>query len=146
MKQPHLPLSLKAWRGKSDSGFTLLEIMMVVIIMGLLMGAAIYAMKPQLEVAKVQKAKGDISSLSTCLMSYEGVAGCLPSTSQGLQALVAEPSGDPKPSTWMQCIDKLPQDPWHNPYQYALPGIHNPKGFDLFTTTPKGQQIGNWDN
>lgn len=148
MKQSLPSPSLRALRNKSRRGFTLLEIMMVVLIMGMLVGAAVKFMGGNINIAKAGRARADIDAISTSLMSYQGLTGSLPSSAQGLQALVTQPSGDPAPKNWIQCMDKLPLDPWNNPYVYEVPGSHNnPKGYDLYSNGGNGVgQIGNWEN
>ena len=134
----------------ATSGFTLLEIMLVVAIIILLLGAAIYKMKPSLDVAKLARAQADITSLQIPLTSYEALGGELPSTAQGLKALVERPTGDPRPRMWTKGMDSLPKDPWNHDYYYERPGKHNAASYDLYTAGPDGKpgtedDIGNWD-
>lgn len=133
-------------------GFTLLEIMLVVAIIVLLLGAAIYSLMPQLGVAKVATARADIQAYSTALMSYSSQnRGRPPSTAQGLDALVNRPTGDPKPQYWIKQMDKINPDPWGNPYIYKYPGTKKTaSGYDLYSAGPDmapdtEDDIGNWD-
>jgi len=121
---------------KGQSGFTLLEIMLVVTIIALLLGAAIYKMAPSLDIAKTTVVSADIQSLRTALLSYSGMNGFYPTTEQGLQALVTRPSGDPAPERWVHFMDSVPKDPWGLPYIYRCPGQKNPTGYDLFSAGP----------
>ncbi|HWB59411.1 MAG TPA: type II secretion system major pseudopilin GspG [Chthoniobacteraceae bacterium] len=131
-------------------GFTLVEMMLVLAMIAVLLGTAIYYMTGNLDSAKYQTAEGDLHLITTQLKGYEMENGFLPTTDQGLKALVQEPSSDPKPKHWHPWFEKLPEDPWHRPYVYRYPGVHNPNGFDLYSYGPSGQEndkeIGNWDN
>lgn len=132
-----------------SAGFTLLEIMIVVSIIVLLLGAAVFQMRGQLQNARVVTASGDVQTYSTALMTYESMNGALPSTSQGLKALVERPGGEPKPRRWVQGMGSLVQDPWHQDYFYEVPGKHNPTSYDLYSAGPDKQpgtedDIGNW--
>jgi general secretion pathway protein G len=131
------------------AGFTLLEIMLVVSIIILLLGAAIYKFRGAFDTAKIGKAQGDISTLSLAVTTYETLARTLPSTAQGLKALVERPSSDPRPAAWTQQMSSLPKDPWNQDYYYEQPGKHNANGFDLYSAGPDKQagtvdDIGNW--
>ena len=105
-----------------QSGFTLIEIMVVVIIIGLLATLIVPNIIGQQEKALEIKAKADVRAISTQLSMYKLDNFSYPSTSQGLGALVTNPGK----STWRQYLNKMPKDPWQNPYQYAYPGSKNP--------------------
>ena len=133
----------------STRGFTLLEIMLVVMIIALLLGAAIKFMAPNLEIVKGQRVQGDLQAITTQLRLYEALNGSLPTTEQGLQALVTQPQTEPKPATWRRLMDEVPKDPWQQEYVYVQPGKHNPQSFDLYSKgadhkadTP--DDMGNW--
>jgi general secretion pathway protein G len=135
---------------RKNHGFTLLEIMLVVMIIALLAGSAIYLMGGNLGYAEEVTVRTDIENISTQLKLYQETNGFLPTTEQGLQALVARPDTDPKPTEWRQWMQKIPQDPWHRPYVYENPGKHNQNAFDLYSAGPDGKpgtddDIGNWD-
>lgn len=132
-----------------QSGFTLLEIMLVVMIIAILVGGAIAMFGGNIEFAGKTKARADIQSISTQLMVYQAKEGFFPSTDQGLRALVEKPGSDPVPHNWSQSFQELPLDPWHQPYLYQCPGTHNPESFDVYSGgndrkpgTP--DDIGNW--
>jgi general secretion pathway protein G len=130
-------------------GFTLLEIMLVVCIIMLLLGSAIYLMAPQLGVAKAARVEADLRAIGTALMTYESQSGFMPSTEQGLKALVERPATEPRPRRWSKGMDELPVDPWGLPYNYKQPGTHNPTGYDLFSAGADRQpntadDVGNW--
>lgn len=133
-----------------QSGYTLVEIMLVLSIIVVLMGAGIYYLVGNLEVAKGTRVKGDIETLTTQLKVYQMQNLDFPTTEQGLQALVEPPPLPPKPKNWTQLLkpDAL-LDPWGSPYQYRNPGKHNPTEFDLWSLGPdkvdSDTNIGNWD-
>ena len=121
---------------KKQQAFTLLEIMLVVTIIAILMGAAIYKLAGNVEIAKHTAVTADVQALGTQLKLYESMNGFFPTTEQGLQALVTPPETDPKPARWYQLFKEAPKDPWHNNYIYRCPGIKNPGGYDLFSAGP----------
>jgi general secretion pathway protein G len=121
---------------KTRSAFTLLEIMIVVTIIALLMGAAIYKLSGNVEYARHIRIGADIQGINTQLKLYESMNGFLPTTEQGLQALVVQPDTDPRPVRWYQLYKELPKDPWQNNYIYRNPGVKNPNGYDLFSAGP----------
>ena len=121
---------------KKQEAFTLLEIMLVVTIIAILMGAAIYKLAGNVEIAKHTAVSADVQALGTQLKLYESMNGFFPTTEQGLQALVTPPESDPKPARWYQLFKEVPKDPWHNNYIYRSPGVKNPGGYDLFSAGP----------
>lgn len=132
-----------------SAGFTLIEIMVVVMIIGLLSAMILPNMLSRQEQAQKTKAKADIATIENQLQLYRLDNFAYPSTSEGLQALVSNPGK----STWTGYLDKLPKDPWGNQYQYAQPGTNNPSSFDLWSHGADGAaggegyngDIGNWD-
>lgn len=133
----------------AQAAFTLLEIMLVVAIIMLLLGAAIYKMAPALGVGKTTRVSADLQAFKTGLMMYETANGFPPSSEQGLKSLVARPESDPRPRNWQQMMESLPVDPWGMPYYYEVPGKHNPTGYDLYSAGPDrtpgtADDIGNW--
>jgi general secretion pathway protein G len=121
---------------QNQRGFTLLEIMIVVTIISLLMGLAIYKTVGNIEYARRTKVASDIQAISTQLKLYESMNGFYPTSEQGLQALVSQPESDPKPARWYQLYSSLPKDPWQNDYIYRNPGVKNPNGYDLYSAGP----------
>lgn len=119
-----------------SAGFTLLEIMLVVTIIALLLGTAIYKLAGNVEYAKHTRISADVQSISTQLKLYESMNGFYPTTEQGLQALVTQPDSDPKPTRWYQLYKEMPKDPWQSDYIYRNPGTKNPNGYDLFSAGP----------
>lgn len=134
-------------------GFTLIEIMVVVVILGILAALVVPQIMSRPDQAKVTVAKGDIRAISAALDMYRLDNNRYPTTQQGLEALVEKPSGSPQPRNWNPdgYLKRLPVDPWGNPYQYLSPGTRGP--FDLYSLGADGQQdgsdfdadIGNWD-
>ena len=121
---------------KNQNAFTLLEIMLVVTIIALLLGTAIYKLSGNVEIARHTTVGADVQSIGTQLKLYESMNGFFPTTEQGLQALVTQPSTDPQPQRWYQLFTQLPLDPWHNAYVYLSPGRKNPSGYDLYSAGP----------
>lgn len=110
--------------------------MLVVGIIVIILGVAVSKLGNQTGFAKDMRVRADIQAISTQLKLYESVNGFLPTTEQGLQALVTPPETDPKPTRWYQLFKELPQDPWSNNYIYLCPGRKNPNGYDLYSAGP----------
>lgn len=134
-----------------QSAFTLLEIMLVVLIIGLLVGMALRFTSGKIDQAREVKVKSDLQQIRTNLMMYQAANGFYPSTEQGLGALVKKPETEPKPRNWRQLDDQVPHDPWDKEYFYVYPGKHNPKEYDIFSAGPdrnpdtEEDNIGNWE-
>lgn len=134
---------------KSINGFTLIEIMVVVIIIGILASLIVPKIMSRPEQARIVKARGDIRAIETSLELYKLDNGFYPSTDQGLQALVRQPSSNPIPSNWKAggYLREVPIDPWNRPYQYLNPGAHGE--IDIYSFGSAGPNsnetiIGNW--
>ena len=112
---------------KKRHGFTLIEILLVVVILAALAAMVVPRLTGRSEKAKVGVAKADIGShLATALKLYELDNGNFPTSAQGLEALLQEPTNSPIPENWNgPYIDKPPLDPWGHPYIYVSPGDHN---------------------
>lgn len=123
-------------RHSAQLGYTLFEIMLVLGIISILVGSAIYLLVGNVDAAKEQRVDADIQAITTQLKTYEMQNYTFPSTAQGLQALVSKPSSEPVPRRWRQLLEQVPLDPWGTPYQYAYPGRKNTKGFDLYSFGP----------
>jgi general secretion pathway protein G len=121
------------------AGYTLFEIMLVLGIIAVLVGSAIYLLVGNLDIAKEARVDADIQSISTQLRVYEMRNLKPPTSEQGLEALVTRPGGD-APRRWTQLLREIPLDPWGSPYKYYWPGKKNPKGFDLFSFGPDRQE------
>jgi general secretion pathway protein G len=135
----------------SRAAFTLLEIMLVVLIIGLLIGLAVHQVGDKLNQAREVRVRGDIQRIKTNLMLYQAANGFYPTTEQGLKALVQKPETEPKPRNWRRVDDEVPRDPWEQEYFYRFPGKHNPKEYDIFSAGPdrnpdtEEDNIGNWE-
>lgn len=114
-------------------GFTLIEMMVVIVIMGILASLIVPKIMGRPDEARIIAAKQDIASVMQALKLYKLDNQHYPTTEQGLQALVTKPSSTPIPSNWKSSgyLEKLPVDPWGNPYQYLFPGTHGE--FDVFS-------------
>jgi general secretion pathway protein G len=138
-------------RGASSAGFTLVEIMVVVVILGILAVLVVPRLVGRTDEARAVAAKQDISAIMQALKLYRLDNGRYPSNEQGLQALVTRPQTQPAPTNWKQYLDKMPKDPWNNVYLYLNPGVHGE--IDVFTLGLDGQpggsgsdaDIGSWD-
>ena len=109
-----------------QGGFTLLEVMVVVVILGILAALVVPKIISRPDEARVIAAKQDIASLMQALKLYRLDNQRYPSTEQGLQALAVQPTTAPLPPNWKSggYVERLPRDPWGNPYQYLNPGVH----------------------
>jgi general secretion pathway protein G len=132
-------------RRASRSGFTLMEMIIVLSIIALLMGMVIMKMSGFGEIAKLKKVQADLIALKEGLSAYELQTGTLPTTDQGLKALWEKPTQDPVPDQWHKVMDEEVMDPWNHSYQYQNPGKHNTDGYDIWSNGDgSGKQIGNW--
>ncbi len=104
-------------------GFTLIELMVVLVIIGVLAALIVPNVLERADDARVTAARTDIGNLVQALKLYKLDNLRYPTASQGLQALVVKPSTDPVPGNWKPYLDKLPNDPWGNPYKYLNPGV-----------------------
>ena len=133
-------------------GFSLIEILVVVVIIGILAAIVVPRVMDEPDRARVTKAQQDIQALVTALNMYRLDNYVYPSTEQGLEALVRRPAGQPEAPNWRQggYLDRVPRDPWGRDYQYLHPGVHGE--FDVWTFGANGMpggdgvnaEIGNW--
>lgn len=110
--------------------------MLVVGIIVLILGVAIGRLGNTTSIAKDMRVQADVQAISTQLRLYESMNGFFPTSDQGLQALVTQPDGDPKPARWYQLFKEVPKDPWQNSYIYRCPGTKNSDSYDLFSAGP----------
>lgn len=133
-----------------QKGFTLLEIMVVIVILGVLASMVVPNLMGNKDKADRQKVISDVIALENSLDMYKLDNGIYPSTEQGLEALIDEPSGSPEPRNYREdgYIKRLPQDPWGNDYVLNSPGEHGK--IDVLSVGPDGEEetdddIGNWN-
>lgn len=136
-------------RQAAQRGFTLIEVMVVVVILGILAAIVVPRIMDRPDTARVTKAQSDIRAIEQALNLYKLDNHAYPSTDEGLEALTQKPSGAPN---WKEggYIDRLPKDPWNKPYQYLNPGAHGT--VDIYSLGADGQpggdgvdaDIGNW--
>lgn len=134
----------------SQKGFSLIEIMVVVVILGILAAIVVPKIVSRPDEARVVKAKQDILAIQSAMDLYRLDNGFYPSTEQGIGALVTKPTTTPEPNNWKQYLKSIPKDPWGRPYLYLNPGQH--MEIDIFTYGANGQpggeglnaEIGNW--
>ncbi|HZE61084.1 MAG TPA: type II secretion system major pseudopilin GspG [Burkholderiales bacterium] len=135
---------------RRPAGFTLVEIMVVVVILGILAVLIVPRVLGRSDEARQAAAKHDIATIMQSLKLYRLDNGRYPTNDQGLQALVSKPSSAPAPSNWKPYLDKVPKDPWGNTYQYLSPGVHGE--IDVFSLGADAQpggtgadlDIGSW--
>ena len=116
MKSPNPP-------ARRNRGFTLIELMVVLVIIGVLAALIVPNVLDRADDARVTAARTDVNNLMQALKLYKLDNQRFPSGEQGLQALVAKPTVGAIPSNWKPYLDKLPNDPWGRAYQYANPGL-----------------------
>jgi general secretion pathway protein G len=136
-------------RRRRRSGFTLIEVLLVLVILVILGSLAVTAYGPMRKRAQIDAAKAAVSMFETPLEAYHLHMDAYPSNQEGLDALRAAPAD--AGSNWAGPYLKqdIPLDPWRNPYRYASPGTHNPDSYDLWSAGPDGvdgtaDDIGNW--
>jgi general secretion pathway protein G len=125
-------------------GFTLIEILVVVVILGILAAIVVPKVMERPGEARVVRAQQDIRGIASALGLYKLDNFVYPTTAQGLDALVNKPSGQPDAPNWKGYLDNLPKDPWGRPYQYQSPGQHG--AFDVFSWGADGKPGGEGEN
>ncbi len=145
-------LATKPQRNRA-SGFTLIEILVVVVILGILAALVVPRIMERPDEARVIAARSDIRAIMSALKLYRLDNGVYPSTDQGLGALVVRPDTGVIPRNWKQggYLDRVPKDPWGAPYQYLNPGVNSE--IDVFSLgadgAPGGEginaDIGSWE-
>jgi general secretion pathway protein G len=144
---PRLCLRLSVVRA---GGFTLIELMVVIMILGVLAALVVPRVMSRPDEARAVAARQDIAQVMQALKLYRLDNGRYPTTEQGLQALVARPASGPAADNWKSYLDKLPNAPWGRPYQYLSPGVRGE--IDVFSLGADGQpggsgteaDIGSW--
>ena len=140
--------SVNSHRFRKSKGFTLVEMVVVLAIIAILGGAAIYKLTGTLEGAKQDRIPEDLRAIEIALTQYQSRALQVPTTEQGLQALMTRPETEPLPERWIQVMEEIPKDPWGKVYQYEAPAQRSTKAYDLYSFGPDGvkseDDIGNW--
>jgi general secretion pathway protein G len=137
----HLPFALRRLR---QTGFTLIELMVVLVIIGVLAALIVPNVLDRADDARATAAKTDVNNLMQALKLYKLDNQRYPTGEQGLQALVTRPASGPAPINWKPYVEKLPNDPWGRPYQYLNPGV---KGeIDVMSFGADGQPGGEGKN
>jgi general secretion pathway protein G len=146
MNKTNQPVKTK----NKQSGFTLLEVMVVIVIIGLIGGMVVPNLMDNMDKAELKKAVSDVSALETSLTMYKMDNYKYPNTEQGLEALVEETDIEPLPRRFPNggYVKRLPTDPWGNEYQLLNPGENG--DIDIFSMGPDGEagtedDIGNWN-
>ncbi|MDE2368372.1 MAG: type II secretion system major pseudopilin GspG [Burkholderiales bacterium] len=137
MTRPSIPRRLAA-------GFTLIELMVVLVIIGILGALIVPNLLDRADDARVTAAKTDVNNLMQALKLYKLDNQRYPSADQGLDALVKKPTTGVVPPNWKPYVEKLPLDPWGHPYQYLNPGVHGE--IDVFSLGADGQPGGEGKN
>ena len=142
--------------GRNSYGFTLVEILVVLVIIGLIAAIVAPNVLEKADEARIQKVKADFKAIETSLKLYRLDNFSYPNTEQGLEALVEKPSIDPVPQNWKKngYLDEMPIDPWGRPYLYLSPSEFGDKEFDIYSLGRDGLQggenenadIGNWQS
>ena len=130
----------------NDRGFTLIELMVVIVILGILAGLIVPRIMGRPEEARRTKAQIQMESIETALQLYKLDNGVYPTTEQGLQSLVEAPTVGQLPKAWREggylAKGRVPKDPWGNDYVYLSPGVHDEDGFDIMSYGSDGEPGG----
>lgn len=124
--------------GARSAGFTLLEMVIVLGIIAMILGGAIFAMRGIGDAAKLKQVDADFKSLESALAMYKLNAGMFPTTQQGLKALVVKPTTTPVPRKYTSIMKNVPQDPWGADYIYRFPGSKRANDFEIISKGPDG--------
>lgn len=148
----HTPRLERRNQTSAQRGFTLIEIMVVVVILSILAAIIVPRIMDRPDQARLVKARQDIRVIESAMKLYKLDNHVYPSTEQGIEALVTRPTGSPEARNWKEggYLDRLPRDPWDYDYLYLNPGVHG--DIDIFSQGADGQpggegingDIGNW--
>ncbi len=121
-----------------SGGFTLIEVLVVLIILGLLAAIIVPRVAGRADEAKIEQTKIQLKAIKDALEMYKLDNGTYPTTEQGLKALVEKPTSPPEPPRWRQYLDKVPKDAWDREFIYISPGVNKP--FELRSVGPDGEE------
>lgn len=129
--------------------FTLIEIVITLTIIAILASGSIYLLKGQIDSAKDTRVDSDLQAIGLALQSYESRALRMPTTEQGLKALVEKPTIEPIPENYRAFMEEMPKDPWGQEYKYRFPAQKSKKPYDVWSVGADGQDgteddMGNW--
>ncbi|MEX0744629.1 MAG: type II secretion system major pseudopilin GspG, partial [Phycisphaeraceae bacterium] len=132
--------------GRQGAGFSMIELLLVLVILGVLVGIVVTRFTGRGEQARITAARADIRNIETALDAFEIDNGRFPTSQEGLEALSERPGNM---DSWQGPYLRrdVPTDPWGSPYVYEIPGRYNPEHYDLYTEGPEdgdGEPIGNW--
>jgi general secretion pathway protein G len=129
-------------RNRRSGGFTLIEVLLVLVILVVLASLAVVAYGPIQRRMNVNAAKTQVELIAQAVQQYQVTVNTFPPS---LDALRSRPADVPEGKWDGPYLQRdIPPDPWNHPYQYQMPGQHNPDSFDVWTVSPDGQEIGNW--
>ena len=136
---------------RHTAAFTLIEIVITLTIIAILASGSIYLLKGQIDSAKDTRVDSDLQAIALALQSYESRALRMPTTEQGLMALVEKPTMEPIPENYRAFMEEMPKDPWGAAYKYRFPAQKSKKPYDLYSMGPngvddsgEGDDVGNW--
>lgn len=137
-------------RTAAPNAFTLIEMVLVLAIIALLVGAALTKLTGLFGQGQETRAKMDITKIEGALRLYQMKSTFLPTTDQTLKSLVEKPATNPIPRRWEKQMNQVPIDPWGFEYLYRRPGIKNPESFDIYSVGKDGiegteDDVGNWE-
>jgi general secretion pathway protein G len=149
--RPRFTNATRRLRHRLTAGFTLIELMVVLVIIGVLAALIVPNVLERADDARVTAARTDINNLMQALKLFKLDNQRYPTSAQGLQALLTKPTTTPLPTNWKSYLDKLPNDPWGHPYQYLNPGVK--AEIDVMSLGADGQpggegknaDIGSWE-
>lgn len=134
-------------RKKAARGFSLIEILVVITLMSLLIGMGVVYFTGQADKARIDTTRNQAREIGKALELYKLQYGSFPSTAEGLEVL-ADPSKASPPRVGPPIMEKIPLDSWKQEFNYVNPGVHNPRGVDVWSDGPDGANsenpIGNW--
>ena len=139
-----VPKLLKNINSSKQNGFTLIELMIVITIIGIMAVMIVPKLFGNISTAQRTKAQSDLASIGVALDLYKLANFDYPTTNQGLQALISKPSNGPEPQNWTQYLNKIPKDPWMREYRYLSPGENGE--YDLYSFGRDGRLGGEDEN